>query len=112
MRERADRLLEGLREARADPPRVDGLAARLGITPAVLAQLRKSGELVDVGAGVDFPADVWSSIAERVDRLAAHGPINVSRLRAELRTSRRHAEAILAFRRAERRRHYPRRRSG
>ncbi len=42
MRERADRLLDGLREARAEPPRVDGPAARLGITPAVLAQLRRS----------------------------------------------------------------------
>ena len=43
MRERADRLLDGLGQAGADAPRVDGLAARLGITPAVLAQLRRSG---------------------------------------------------------------------
>jgi hypothetical protein len=112
MRERADRLLEGLREAGADPPRVDGLAARLGITPAVLAQLRRSGELISVGAGMDYPRDVWASIGARVDRLAARGPLNVARLRDELRTSRRHAEAILAFRRAERRRIRPRRRAG
>jgi hypothetical protein len=112
MRERADRLLDGLREAGAEPPRVDGPAARLGITPAVLAQLRRSGELVDIGSGVDYPRDVWSSIAARVDRVADHGPLTVARLRDELRTSRRHAEAILAFRRAARRRFRPRRRAG
>ncbi|HET7520485.1 MAG TPA: hypothetical protein VFK61_02980, partial [Candidatus Limnocylindria bacterium] len=38
-RERVDRLLDGLREAGAAPPRVDGIAARLGITPPLLAQL-------------------------------------------------------------------------
>jgi hypothetical protein len=112
MRERADRLLEGLREAGADSPRVDGLAARMGITPAVLDQLRRSGELVSVGAGVDYPGDVWASITARVDRMAGRGPMTVARLRDELRTSRRHAEAILAFRRAERRRVRPRRRVG
>ena len=112
MRERADRLLDGLREAGAEPPRVDGLAARLGITPAVLGQLRRSGELVSVAAGVDYPGDVWASITARVDRMAARGPMTVARLRDELRTSRRHAEAILAFRRAERRRVRPRRRAG
>lgn len=112
MRERADRLLEGLREAGAEPPRVDGLAARLGITPAALAQLRRSGELVSIGAGVDYPEDVWVSISARVDRMAGRGPMTVARLRDELRTSRRHVEAILAFRRAERRRVRPRRRAG
>jgi hypothetical protein len=107
MRDRVDRLLDGLREAGAEPPRVEGSAARLGITPAVLAQLRRSGELVAIGAGVDYPADVWASINGRVTRLTERGPITVARLRDELRTSRRHAEAILAFRRAERRRTRP-----
>jgi hypothetical protein len=104
MRERADRLLDGLREAGAEPPRVDGPAARLGITPAVLAQLRSGGELVAIGSGIDYPAEVWASIAARTDRLAERGPLSVARLRDELHTSRRHAEAILDFRRAERRR--------
>ena len=112
MRERADRLLDGLRDAGADPPRVEGLAARRGITPAVLAQMRRSGELVAIGPGVDYPREVWSSIAARVDRLTKRGPLTVARLRDELHTSRRHAEAILAFRRAERRRLRPRRRAG
>lgn len=112
MRERADRLLDGLREAGAEPPRVDGPAARLGIPPAVLAQLRRSGELVAVAPGIDYPGDVWASITGRVDRLTERGPLSVARLRDELRTSRRHAEAILTFRRAERRRLRPRRRAG
>lgn len=112
MRERAERLLDGLREAGAEPPRVDGPAARLGIPPAVLAQLRRSGELVGIGAGVDYPADVWAGVAARVDRIADRGPLTVGRIRDELRTSRRHAEAIIAYRRAERRRLRPRRRAG
>ncbi|HEY8177872.1 MAG TPA: hypothetical protein VIH19_04700 [Candidatus Limnocylindria bacterium] len=112
MRERADRLLDGLREAGAEPPRVEALAARLGITPAVLAQLRRSGELVAIGSGVDYPRDLWESIEARVDRVAERGPLTVARLRDGLRTSRRHAEAILAFRRAERRRLKPGRRAG
>jgi hypothetical protein len=112
MRERADRLLDGLREAGAEPPRVDGPAARLGIPPAVLAQLRRNGELVAIAPGIDYPGDVWASLADRVDRMTERGPLSVARLRDELRTTRRHAEAILAYRRAERRRIRPRRRAG
>ena len=112
MRERADRLLDGLREAGAEPPRVDGPAARLGIPPAVLAQLRQGGELVAIGAGIDYPADVWAAMTERVARMVDRGPLTVGRVRDELRTSRRHAEAIIAYRRAERRRIRPRRRAG
>jgi len=114
MRQRVDQLLTGLRETGAAPPRIDGLAARLGITPTVLDGLRRSGELVNVAPGIDYPADVWAAIAERLDRMS--GPANVARVRDELRTSRRHAEAILARRRADRtsrrgpatRRHRPR----
>jgi hypothetical protein len=101
MRDRVDQLLNGLREAGAAPPRVEGVAARLGITPPVLDGLRRSGELVSVAPGIDYPADVWATLAERLDRMP--GPANVARVRDELRTSRRHAEAILARRRAERR---------
>jgi hypothetical protein len=101
MRERVDRLLTGLREARAEPPRVDGIAARLGIPPPVLDQLRHSGELVSVAPGIDYPSDVWEALDARLDRMG--GALNVGRVRDELRTSRRHAEAILAHRRALRR---------
>jgi hypothetical protein len=93
MAERVGRLMEGLRSAGAEPPRVDGLAARLGIPPAVVDQLRVGGQLRQIAPGIDYPADVWSALQERLD--AMRGPMSVGRLRDELRTSRRHAEAIL-----------------
>jgi hypothetical protein len=112
MQERVDRLLAGLREAGAEPPRVDGIAARWGITPSVLDRLRRTGELVAVGPGIDYPRDVWESIREHLDGMGRGGQLNVRRVRDELRTSRRHAEAVLAFRRAEKRRLRPKRRAG
>jgi hypothetical protein len=94
MAERVDRLMEGLRSAGAEPPRVDGLAARLGITPTVLDQLREGGQLRQIAPGIDYPADVWSSLQARIEGM--RGPMSVARLRDELHTSRRHADAILA----------------
>jgi hypothetical protein len=94
MSERVDRLLEGLRSAGAEPPRVDGLAGRLGIPPTVLDQLRAGGVLRQVAPGIDYPADVWSSLQARVAGMS--GTLSVARVRDELHTSRRHAEAILA----------------
>ena len=94
MEARVERLLEGLRSAGAAPPRVDGIAARLGIPPNVMDQLRSAGILRTIGPGIDYPADVWSSLRARVEEM--RGPMSVARLRDELRTSRRHAEAILA----------------
>jgi hypothetical protein len=87
-------LLEGLRAAGAAPPRVDGIAGRLGIPPAVIDQLRTGGHLRQVAPGIDYPADVWSALRARVD--AMPGTISIARLRDELHTTRRHAEAILA----------------
>jgi hypothetical protein len=112
MRERVDRLLAGLREAGPTPPRVDGVAARLGIPEAVLAGLRSAGELVSVAPGIDYPRETWDEVHERVDRLAASGPLTVARVRDQLRTSRRHAEAILARWRADRQRLRSRRPGG
>lgn len=94
MAERVDRLLEGLRSARAEPPRVDGLAGRLGIPPTVIDQLRAGGVLRQIAPGIDYPADVWSSLLARVAGMS--GSLSVARVRDELHTSRRHAEAILA----------------
>jgi hypothetical protein len=94
MAERVDRLLAGLREAGASPPRVEGPAARVGIPPAVLDQLRTGGVLRHVADGIDYPGDVWAAIAARVEEM--RGTVTVARLRDELGTSRRHAEAILA----------------
>jgi hypothetical protein len=93
MAERVERLLEGLRSAGAEPPRIDGPAARLGIPPPVIDQLRAGGMLRQVAPGIDYPADVWSALAARIE--AMRGPLSVARLRDELHTSRRHAEAIM-----------------
>ena len=112
MRERVDRLLEGLRSAGAEPPRVDSLAARLGIPPGVIDQLRSAGELVAVAPGIDYPRDAWQRLDERIAGLSRYGPLSVSRVREALHTSRRHAEALLAYRRAARERGRPRPRPG
>lgn len=94
MAERVERLLEGLRSAGAAPPRVDGLAARLGIPPAVIEQLRLGGVLRHIAPGIDYPSDVWSALSARLEGMG--GSVSVARVRDELRTSRRHAEAIIA----------------
>lgn len=101
MEARVERLLNGLRSAGAAPPRVEGLAARLGIPPNVLDQLRTAGTLRRIGPGIDYPADVWASLHARVSEM--RGTVSVARLRDELRTSRRHAEAILLAIKAGRR---------
>jgi hypothetical protein len=93
MTEKVARLLDGLRAAGADPPRVDGIAARLGIPPSVIDQLRTAGQLRQIAPGIDYPADVWSVLRARVDGMP--GTVTIARLRDELHTSRRHAEAIL-----------------
>ncbi|MGI8998584.1 MAG: hypothetical protein ACR2GO_02610 [Candidatus Limnocylindria bacterium] len=94
MAEKVATLLAGLRAAGAEPPRIDGIAARLGIPPTVIDQLRTGGQLRQIAPGIDYPADVWSALRARVGGMP--GTITIARLRDELRTSRRHAEAILA----------------
>ncbi|MGI8829273.1 MAG: hypothetical protein ACR2I5_05830 [Candidatus Limnocylindria bacterium] len=94
MTERVGTLLSGLRAMGAQPPRVDGIASRLGIPPTVIEQLRAAGQLRQIGPGIDYPADVWSALRVRVEGM--RGTVNVVRVRDELHTTRRHAEAILA----------------
>jgi hypothetical protein len=94
MAERVSQLIAGLRSAGAAPPRVEGIAARLGIPPAVIDQLRAGGQLRQIAPGIDYPAEVWSALRAKVESLP--GTITIGRLRDELHTSRRHAEAILA----------------
>ncbi|MBA2634833.1 MAG: hypothetical protein H0U86_17865 [Chloroflexi bacterium] len=94
MGERVALLMSGLRASRAAPPRVEGIAARLGIPPAVIDQLRAGGQLRQIAPGIDYPAEVWSALRAKVESLP--GAITLARVRDELHTSRRHAEAILA----------------
>ena len=106
MAERVAVLLGGLRSAGAAPPRVDGIAGRLGIPVSVIDQLRTAGMLRQIAPGIDYPADVWSALRARVDGMP--GTITVARIRDELHTTRRHAEAILAAAGQTTRPHRPR----
>jgi len=94
MAEKVATLLGGLRSFGAEPPRIEGIAARLGIPPTVVDQLRAAGQLRQIAPGIDYPSEVWSTLRARVEGMA--GAVNVARVRDELHTSRRHAEAILA----------------
>ena len=94
MAERISLLISGLRAAGAAPPRVEGIAARLGITPAVIDQLRAGGQLRQIAPGIDYPAEVWSALRAKLEGLK--GTLTIGRVRDELHTSRRHAEAILS----------------
>jgi len=95
MGERVDRLMAELGSVGAVPPPVDGVAARLGIPAALVAQLRASGRLVEIGPRMDYPREAWAGISDRLDRLASEVPLSVQVVRDALGTSRRHAEAIL-----------------
>jgi hypothetical protein len=101
MRDRVERLMAGLAAAGAQPPRVNSVAARLGIPTGVVDQLRAAGELVQVAEGIDYPRAVAEELRARLDEMARQGPLSVARVRDELRTSRRHAEALLASRRSQ-----------
>jgi hypothetical protein len=102
MGDRIDRLMTMLGEAGAAPPAVEGAAARIGIPVALIDQLRAAGELVPVGPRIDYPRAAWTEIAARLDLLEASTPLSARLVRDELQTTRRHAEAILRRRRAER----------
>jgi hypothetical protein len=95
MGERVDRLMAELGSAGAGPPPIDAVATRLGIPAALVAQLRASGRLVEIGPRMDYPRAAWVGISDRLDRLAADVPLSVAVVRDALGTSRRHAEAIL-----------------
>ena len=91
MRERADRLLEELAAHGASPPRADAVARRLGLPPGVVDALRQSGELVELGEGIDYPRSVLDVLLERL----AGRPLSVAAVRDELGTTRRFAAALV-----------------
>ena len=95
MRERVDQLLAVLSAEGATPPAADSVGARLGIPPALIDQLRAAGELISVAPRIDYPRAAWLEISHRLDLLAAAGAPSVRRVRDDLGTARRHAEAIL-----------------
>jgi selenocysteine-specific elongation factor len=85
-------LLDELRAAGASPPRADAVARRLGIGPWVVDALRRSGELVELAPGIDYPRDVLDAL---LARLRAAGCETVAEARDELGTSRRYAAALM-----------------
>ena len=92
MAERVATLLGGL--APPGPCRHVSTASPVGWnSPSVIDQLQVSGQLRQIAPGIDYPAT--SVGAARTGR-GNGGTITVARLRDELHTSRRHAEAILA----------------
>jgi hypothetical protein len=95
MRERVDQLLATLAAAGATPPAAESVGTRLGIPPALIDQLRAAGELISVAPRIDYPRSAWLEISHRLDLLADADAPSVRRVRDELGTARRHAEAIL-----------------
>lgn len=95
MQGRLDRLLTALAAAGTTPPPAESVAARLGIPSALVDQLRANGDLVQVGPRIDYPRTTWAEVSLQLDRLAAERPLSVKLVRDQLRTTRRHAEAIL-----------------
>jgi hypothetical protein len=95
MRQRLDQLLATLAAGGAMPPAAESVGARLGIPPAVIDQLRAAGELISIDPRIDYPRAAWLEISHRLDLLADAGAPSIRRVRDELGTARRHAEAIL-----------------
>jgi hypothetical protein len=89
-RRQADALLAEIAAAGASPPRVEPIARRLGTPDWVIDALRRSGELVAVAPGIEYPRDVLDAL-----RVALGGrELSVAELRDELGTSRRYAAAL------------------
>lgn len=97
-RQRIDRLMAELRNAGATPPRADAVARRIGLAPAMLDGLRRSGRLVPIGSGIDLPAETLAGLLSRIDELAHDGRLTEGRVRDALGTTRRHAHALLRHR--------------
>jgi hypothetical protein len=95
MRERLDQLLTTLSAGGATPPSADSVGAQLGIPPALIDQLRAAGELISPAPRIDYPRESWLEISHKLDLLADGSAPSVRRVRDELGTARRHAEAIL-----------------
>jgi hypothetical protein len=95
MRARVAALLATLTAAGATPVSADGVAARLGIPPPLLDQLRAAGEVIGLGPRIDLTRESWARISGRLDQLAGRGGPTVAGIRDDLETARRFAEAFL-----------------
>jgi selenocysteine-specific elongation factor len=85
-------LEQRLRAAGHEPPS----AAELGDAAGELAALRAHGRAVRIGRDLHAHPDAIAAVRERVARLvAAEGSVTLARLRDELGTSRKFAQALL-----------------
>jgi selenocysteine-specific elongation factor len=90
-------LEERLRAAGHEPP------SESDLDPADLRALRDAGRAVRVGRAMYAHPDALASVRARVETvIAAEGSITLARLRDELATSRRYAQALLEHLDAER----------
>ena len=81
-----------LREAGAEPP----IESELGERAADLRALRDAGRAVRVGCNLHYHPDALAEIQSTVTRLIeAEGAITLARLRDELGTTRKFAQALL-----------------
>ena len=88
----AVRLAERLRVAGHEPPTRGQLGADAGELPALLA----AGQAVRVGRDMYAHPDALAAVARRVTAIIhSEGAITLARLRDELATSRRYAQALL-----------------
>jgi len=86
-----------LRDAGHEPPNATDL------DPDDLAALRAAGRAVRVGRAMYAHPDALAAVRERVESvIAADGSITLARLRDELQTSRKFAQALLEHLDAER----------
>src|SRR5205085_5933361 len=85
-------LEQTLREARFEPP----IESELGDRAAHLRALRDHGRAVRVGRNLHYHPDALAEIEATVRRvIEAEGAITLARLRDELGTSRKFAQALL-----------------
>lgn len=90
------RLIEEIGRGGASPPTAADLSQRYN--PALLRALIRSGQLVEVGAGIIYPAEWIDDLRRRVaGRLQEAGPFSVAEFRDMVGTTRKYAIPLLEY---------------
>ncbi len=90
------RLIEEIGMGGASPPTASDLVQHHD--PALLRALVRSGQLVEAGAGIIYPAEWIDDLRRRVaDRLAEVGPFSVAEFRDMVGTTRKYAIPLLEY---------------
>ncbi len=89
-------LIEEIRMGGASPPTAPDLVQHHDL--ALLKALVRSGQLIEVGAGIMYPAEWIDDLRRRVeDRLAEVGPFSVAEFRDMVGTTRKYAIPLLEY---------------